>query len=238
MKRTKPYRYAIYFAGEPQGELWTLGSQWLGRCAMNLHTLSNLEINNLNPGLRLRMTQQPRRYGWHATLKAPFRLKDSLSVEFLIAELKNLALELSVFDLPIMEVKHLRNFLALAPVVSQDGVHTIGVAAQKCVEYLHELSEPLTESEISFRNQLNLSSREETLMKQWGYPYTKELYQFHFTLSDGFEVFNNFEINEITQAAKKWFNFYQPLQFDRISLFVEEAKGQDFKFLSDFLIPK
>jgi len=238
MKNTKPYRYAIYFVGEPQSEFWTLGSQWLGRCSMNSKIESHLDTNNLDSKLRMKMTQHPRRYGWHATLKAPFRLKDGLSIEFLMDKLKNLASELTVFELPILEVKRLRNFLALTPVENHDRINQISVAAQTCVEYLHEFSEPLTESEISYRNQSNLSSREQALMKQWGYPYVKELYQFHFTLSDGFDALSEFEISELTQAAKKWFNFSQPLQFDRLALFVEESKGQDFKFLSEYLIPK
>ena len=144
----------------------------------------------------------------------------------------------AVFELPILEVKQLRNFLALTPVENHHRIHQIRLAAQTCVEYLHEFSEPLTESEISYRNQSNLSSREQALMKQWGYPYVKELYQFHFTLSDGFDALSEFEITELTQAAKKWFNFSQPLQYDRLALFVEESKGQDFKFLSEYLIPK
>jgi Mn-dependent DtxR family transcriptional regulator len=96
----------------------------------------------------------------------------------------------------------------------------------------------LTASEIAYRNESALSEREQVLLRQWGYPYVKELYQFHFTLSDGLDTSSALEIHELTQAAKAWFDFVQPLRFDRIALFVEESKGQDFQFLTDFVIPQ
>lgn len=184
------------------------------------------------------MTQHPRRYGWHATLKAPFRLKKDLSVETLLAELQQLSHELTVFELPLLEVKRLKNFLALAPLENQRGIEKIAAAAQQCVEHLSPCAESLTASEIAYRNESRLSEREQVLLQQWGYPYVKELYQFHFTLSDGLDTSSALEIHELTLAAKAWFDFAQPLRFDRIALFVEESKGQDFKFLTDFVIPQ
>ena len=238
MSLNKPYRYAIYFAGEPKSELWTLGSEWLGRCSMGAEIQSFESVNPINRDWRWKMTQHPRRYGWHATLKAPFRLKQDLSVETLLAELKQLSHELRVFELPLLEVKRLKNFLALAPLENQLGIEKIAAAAQQCVEHLSSCSEPLTASEIAYRNESALSEREQVLLRQWGYPYVKELYQFHFTLSDGLDTSSALEIHELTQAAKAWFDFVQPLRFDRIALFVEECKGQDFQFLTDFVIPQ
>ena len=53
---------------------WLAGRHWLGRCAALLQPLQQLAIDGVAPDALHRLTAAPRRYGWHATLKAPFAL--------------------------------------------------------------------------------------------------------------------------------------------------------------------
>ena len=73
-------RFAVYFAPEPSSLLHRLGSQWLGRDAF-----SGGSCIQPGPADLAEMTAEPRRYGFHATLKPPFALKEQLSAAALEA---------------------------------------------------------------------------------------------------------------------------------------------------------
>ncbi|KAI9549200.1 hypothetical protein GHT06_006613 [Daphnia sinensis] len=60
-------------------------------------------------------TTDPRRYGWHATLKAPFTLANGQSLDALRTAMRELAKGLPAFDLPPLRVSTLGQFLALRP---------------------------------------------------------------------------------------------------------------------------
>ncbi len=67
-------RYAVYWAPEPATELARFGARWLGRDAE-----TGQRTTALAAGLPLsweRATEEARLYGFHATLKPPFRLRE------------------------------------------------------------------------------------------------------------------------------------------------------------------
>ena len=68
------HRYAVYFAPSPGSRAWLTGSHWLGRCAALLQPLEQPAIEGISARTLHQLTAAPRRYGWHATLKAPFDL--------------------------------------------------------------------------------------------------------------------------------------------------------------------
>lgn len=61
----QPYRYAIYFCPKPEAALGRFGSRWLesAEVAMSMALAKDDYLN---------LTQSPRRYGFHGTLKPPF----------------------------------------------------------------------------------------------------------------------------------------------------------------------
>ena len=69
-------RYAIYYI--PSNDLlYKLGSSWLGWDTILGQPASQLEINSdINIE---KITETPRKYGLHATIKAPFGLADGVS---------------------------------------------------------------------------------------------------------------------------------------------------------------
>jgi len=236
MTNHQSYRYAVYFAGEPKGEFWRLGSKWLGRCATG-ESVESFPVNmGIDSQLLRRMTSQPRRYGWHATLKAPFSLRDDVPFFQLDETIKRLTQELTVFDLPCLVIKKMKNFLALAPLESTQLHLDLKTTGSRCVEALHQLAKPLNESEIAYRKSSGLTKLEEGMMLQWGYPFVHDLFEFHFTLSNGLEQFEAHEVKALEDAAHLWFNPEMRIRFDRVSLFVEDIKGSDFKFLKDYCI--
>ena len=237
MESKQSYRYAVYFSGKPESDFWCLGSQWLGRSASGKPVdamPSNLGLDAL---VHQRMTTHPRRYGWHATLKAPFSLKEDLSFKDLDACMQELAKSLHIFELPKLVVQKMKNFLALAPVESTQLNKELKDTASTCVKNLHHLSRSLTEGEIAYRKSAGLSDQEVLMMLEWGYPYVHELFEFHFTLSNVLDPFEDQEIKTLIKAAKNWFPEESKLFFDRISLFVEDVKGSDFRLIKDYCIP-
>src|SRR5208337_1729818 len=65
--RPRFQRYAIYWTPEPGSDLEAFGRRWFGQAA---------ERFGLAPDLARRAVKNPARYGLHATLKAPFRLRE------------------------------------------------------------------------------------------------------------------------------------------------------------------
>src|SRR6516225_3819254 len=65
-------RYAIYWTPEPGSDFASFGDRWFGPAG---------ESFGLPPTLFARATKTPARYRLHATLKAPFRLRDGARAE-------------------------------------------------------------------------------------------------------------------------------------------------------------
>ena len=83
-------RYALYYT-PPQGEFADFGASWLGWDAVRGAAVAQPDL----PGLDIAaLTAEPRKYGFHATLKAPFRLAEGARAEDLAAAVATLAAQL------------------------------------------------------------------------------------------------------------------------------------------------
>ena len=143
-----PYRCAVYFVPEVHSDWWQAGSQWLGRCAASGASFAQPEIPGLDPAQWQALTADPRRYGWHATLKAPFTLASGQSLAALRSAMQELASQWPAFDLPSLQVSDQGGFLALRPV---SGLAALNATAAACVQELHPLAQPLSDAELARR---------------------------------------------------------------------------------------
>jgi putative phosphonate metabolism protein len=169
-------RYAVYYAPEAESALWRLGSEWLGRDAETGATLRQPDIPEI-----VALTTSPRRYGLHATLKAPIRLADGTTeAEFLDAVATWAASE-TPFQLPRLDVGSLGDFLALR--LSKPCPELIAMAG-RCVRSLDRFRKPPSDAELARRRIESLPAAERAHLLAWGYPYVFECYRFHITLSD------------------------------------------------------
>ena len=100
------YRYALYLA--PVGAWRDLGRTWLGRCEDTGALLPRAD--SVDPRVD-EWTRAPRRYGLHATLKAPFRLRDGQSAAALDQAVCAFAAKQAPFGIPLRR-ESLRGFLA------------------------------------------------------------------------------------------------------------------------------
>lgn len=169
-------RYAVYYAPQAESALWRLGSQWLGRDAETGLALRQPEIPEIAA-----LTASPRRYGLHATLKAPIQLADGATeAEFLDAVAAWAARE-TPFMLPRLDVGSLGDFLALR--LARPCPDLVAMAG-RCVRSLDRFRKPPSDAELARRRIDALPPRERAHLLAWGYPYVFETYRFHITLSD------------------------------------------------------
>lgn len=171
-------RYAIYYAPEP-GPLADFGANWLGWDAATGTERHPLHL----PGLPLpatQITETPRKYGFHGTIKPPFRLAEGKTAEALHQEAAALARRLSPVTLEGLQLSRLGQFLALTPTGSATALASLAAHA---VMELDAFRAPPSEAEIARRRPDRLNPTQRALLTRWGYPYVMEEFRFHMTLS-------------------------------------------------------
>lgn len=220
-----PYRVAIYFAPDPESAWGLAGSEWLGRCAARHVAVAQPVSPGQDAATWSRLTAEPRRYGWHATLKPPFQLARGHTLDGLRQALRNLAGSWPAFDLPPMQVSLLSDFLALQPQSRDARLHDLAAA---CVTQLHPFAQPLDDAMLQRRRQVPLSPEHDALLRRWGYPWVLQAFRFHFSLTGPLRDVGHDIREALRQAAQAKFSALPPCRFDRLSLFAEPEPGADF----------
>lgn len=219
----------MYFCPSPDSDWGLAGAQWLGRCAITGKTSQQLEISGIDSELFRSLTSDPKRYGWHATLKAPFKLAPEHEVGELLLKLHQLAKSLKPFDLPKLEVSSVGGFLSLRPKIASD---ELDAAAAMCVRDLQSFSLPLTEKELTRRrNKAELTPEQDKLLVDWGYPWVLDEFNFHFSLTGSLDSVDAKTEKKLIQAAKHHFQNLSICRFDRIALVIEPEAGKDFEVI-------
>ncbi len=171
-------RYAIYYAPQ-DGALAEFAARWLGWDPAAGKRLERPVFAGL-PRPVGELTATPRKYGFHATIKPPFRLAANSSRARLEADMAGLADRLAPARSKALHLARLGRFLALVP---EGDARTITALAAETVAVLDHHRALPTESELVRRRAAGLSSRQEALLKQWGYPYVMDEFRFHMTLT-------------------------------------------------------
>jgi len=172
-------RYAIYYAPPTDSALAAFGAAWLGWDAETGLEVAQPQIAGL-PSPVDEITQTPRKYGFHGTLKPPFRLAPGATVDQLHARIEDVTGRLAPIALDGLRLAGLGRFAALVP----DGdAHALAQVAGTLVTELDDLRDPLTEAELAKRRKSGLSPNQEAMLVQWGYPYVLDEFRFHLTLS-------------------------------------------------------
>ena len=167
-------RFAIYYV-PPAGPLADFGASWLGWDVLHGCEAPQPDVPSLDD-----ITMTPRKYGFHATLKPPFRLAEGQDVRALEAAVSDLAVNLAPAICNGLGLTTLGGFLALTP---QDDMQAVRRVARACVRELDRFRAPASEAERARRRKVGLNPRQEALLAQWGYPYVMEEFRFHITLT-------------------------------------------------------
>lgn len=216
-------RFAIYYAPEP-GPFAVAAAAWLGWDPVNgpvPHPDLGLDLATL--------TAEPRKYGFHGTIKPPFRLAPGVRLADLQDQTLTLARHLNAVVLPDLTLISLEGFLALVP---EGDAAALTQLAGQVVESLDPLRASLTDAEIARRRPDSLTPRQRALLNRYGYPYVMEEFRFHLTLSG--------RLTEAqTSALKPVANAYfarllpKPFRVAELCLFGEAVDGR-FHMLSRY----
>ncbi|BAO88097.1 DUF1045 domain-containing protein [Caballeronia cordobensis] len=208
-------RVALYYAPPASSAWWREGCEWLGRDAEN-------GLESATPAHAL--THAPRRYGWHATLIAPFHLAPGIELADVLACARAWASSVPRFDMPV-QAAELGNFVALRPAqpFDDDWLRTLAGNALQALAALRAV--PSRES-IERRIGAGMSARQIALLREWGYPYVFDEYRFHMTLSDSLD--DPSERASIISAWTRRIETLGPLPMHGAALFIEPAPGAPF----------
>lgn len=173
------------------------------------------------------ITADPRRYGFHATLKAPFRLAPGRDAD----ELERAVSAFAAAEAPVVlrgvTPAAIGSFRALVPAGDTAEVDAL---AARVVDELEAFRAPLTDAEFARRRPERLTARQRELLDAFGYPYVHDEFRMHMTLTDALAddgaavdarlegVFADLAGADIPLTA--------------IAIFAEDAPGESFRIHS------
>lgn len=172
-------RYALYAAPAEGSPLARFGAAALGYdaatgCDVEQSVPAGFAADDWHA-----LTAEPRPYGFHATLKAPFRLAPGTSVLHLEDAAQRLASGMKPVQLALLP-GWIGAFVALVPEGRPADLHALADAVVRAFEPLRA---PLTPHDRERRLRSGLSPRQTEYLDSYGYPYVLEEFRFHMTLT-------------------------------------------------------
>jgi len=203
-------RFAIYYAPRPGG-LADRAADWLAGDP----ALAGL------PRPARALTGDPRRYGFHGTIRAPFRPAEGLGAAAIGDAVAALAARLAPVTCRGLRLEALHGFLALTPEGCRADLLALGAAV---VEAADPLRARLNAAEVARRRPDTLSPRQRALLDRWGYPFVMEEFRFHLTLTDRLP---GHEVAPVRAALAGYFApvLPEPFAIEDLCLFGEDAAG-------------
>lgn len=213
-------RYAIYYAPRA-GAFADATASWLGWDAARGLAVAHPVLEGLPEAVAV-LTAEPRKYGFHGTIRAPFRLAQGVMAADVDAAVAELAGRLRPVRFPRLALRRMKGFVALIPEGDDSGL--IGLGAQ-VVETLDPLRAALTEAEIARRDPARLSDRQREFVERWGYPYVMEEFRFHLTLTGNLP---EPQAEAVAQVLGRWFGpmLPEPFVVEDLCLFGEDGAGR------------
>ncbi len=218
------YRYAIYYLPRRDEPLAEFGRRWFG-----FDTETRAPVDNAWD-IPTGILRTPARYGFHATLKAPFRLRKGRTENELFAAVAQLANEWAPQDLGLLVPKALGAFMTLQQSLPNAGVDSLAFA---CVRDLDLFRDPLTEEEQDAIFDKGITRRQKANVFTWGYPYVDKDYVFHMTLTS---ILAPQELERWQARVIEWGADYlnMPVTLKDLVIFAQKTPESPFQVLERF----
>ena len=207
-------RYALYAV--PDGDLGDFGAAWLGWDIRSGAAADPFPIAGLDD-----VTMTPRKYGFHGTIKPPFRLAEGCDLDALQTAVADLAAQVAPLRIEGLQLELLGSFLALVPVGDKAALSAL---AARFVQDLDRFRAPPSKAELTRRRAAGLTARQDRNLTKWGYPYVLEDFRFHLTLTG--RLSEQVQQTWITNAASHLPHMPLPYRMDSIGLVGERQDGR------------
>lgn len=212
-------RYAIYYTPPRDDPLTRAAARWLGRDAF----AGTGERDGIADEDR-HLTADPRRYGFHATIKPPFRLRHDRTASGLRDALARYCAGQPAVPIGPLRVARLASFFALVPVAAPPALQ---VLADGAVAGLDGFRAPPTDDELQRRLRSRLDDSEKAHLMRWGYPYVFDRFRFHMTLTGAVDAESRDRIGGRLDALFSDLAAGQH-RIDALTLFVQPDAQSDF----------
>ena len=225
-------RYAIYYAPAPGSGLDRFGAALLGYDAFTGKDLPFPEdILQAAPDWR-GLTGDPRKYGFHATLKAPLSLGPGRTEAELISACEAFAATPRAIPVIRPVVGSISGFIAVIP--AEPPAELIRLAAD-CVSAFDSFRAPLTEADRARRNPSQLTPKQREHLDRWGYPYVMDDFRFHMTLTGRIGAERREAVLAMLRDRFAALGLTS-LAIDRIALFRQDDANSRFRIVRQYAI--
>jgi putative phosphonate metabolism protein len=172
-------RYAVYFVPSPESALYRFGSGVIGYDCFAGRALPPPPDVHIGPAEWEALTRGPRTYGFHATLKAPFRLAAGHDEAALVRAFDAFAAARQAAPSVDPRVDLVGDFVAI---VEREPCPALRQLADACVAAFDPFRAPLSAQDLA-RRKAGLSAAQAVHLERWGYPYVFDQFRFHMTLT-------------------------------------------------------
>ncbi|MBB3998644.1 DUF1045 domain-containing protein [Aureimonas pseudogalii] len=212
-------RYAVYYTPPSGTALALAAADWLGRDAFGER------VPRAPDARHGAIVAEPARYGFHATLKAPFRLAEGQTAEALDHALATFCAVRSGPRIGSLALARLGSFFAFVPETPDAGIAALEADA---VERFEPFRAPLTEAETARRRPDRLNGRQRDHLAQWGYPHVLDQFRFHMTLTGPCDDTNGSIEAELTARFAGFLG--RAYVLEGLALFVQPDPDAPFRF--------
>ena len=224
-------RLGVYFVPADGTPLARFGNAVLGRDA---------DGRAVAPAPDLPFTSEERvaraaRYGFHATLKAPFHLAAGRDEVGLRAACERLAAAHEPIPMPALAPHRLgTGSEGFAALVLPEPVPGVDALAADCVRLLEGWRAPLDAAALARRRPERLDPAARERLARWGYPHVLEGFRFHMTLSGPLD--GSADTDGWIEALGRAYatRVGRRAVLDRIALCREERPGGRFVRVAEF----
>ena len=217
-------RYALYFAPPASDPLWQFGSAAIGYDADTARAVAIPPIDGFTDEALAAATEEPRAYGFHATLKPPFHLVEGADEAGFLSAVRAFAANVTPFQIPRLAVNAIGSFIALTPA---EPCEELQIFAAHTVTVLDGFRAPLGKADRERRLKSPLTERQIGHLDRWGYPYVFDDFRFHMTLSG--------HVDDATRGrlaaayAARYAPIDRPVAVDTIAVFMQPDRKSRFR---------
>ncbi|MHB0771345.1 DUF1045 domain-containing protein [Bradyrhizobium sp. 5.13L] len=227
-------RYAIYFADGADGALSRFGAELLGYDARTGDEVPfPREALQIAPDWR-DISTDPRKYGFHATLKAPMTLVSGRTEAELMATCATFAGKRRTIPVIRPVVDAISGFIAVIPAEPVDALQQF---ASDCVREFDSFRAALTAEDRARRKPEKLTEQQRDYLDRWGYPYVMEEFRFHMTLTGRLDAERRGPILEMLRTRFASLRL-GALAIDHLALFKQDEAKARFRIIGEWALTR